>query len=95
MISEKFSLREIVENISDCGFYDMINKINMEATEVERISLRYKKNNDTESPEERYAKDLKALINFLRYDIFLENIGSQNGILFSYLKRNLDCSTEN
>ncbi|MGD9157409.1 MAG: hypothetical protein PVG39_03295 [Desulfobacteraceae bacterium] len=95
MISEKFSLREMVENISSCGFYEMIHKINLEATEAERISIKYKKASEADSPEETYAKDLKALINFLRYDIFLGNMNTQNGVLFSYLKRNLKCGVEN
>ena len=95
MISEKFSLREMVENISDCGFYEMIDKINMEATEAERISIKYKRAGDVDRPEETYAKDLKALINFLRYDIFLGNINTQNGILFSYLKKNLERGVKN
>ena len=95
MISEKFSLREMVENISNCGFYEMIEKIDMEATEAERISIKYKRASDADSPEETYAKDLKALINFLRYDIFLGNMNTQNGILFLYLKKNLERGTKN
>ena len=90
MISEKFSLREMVENISNCGFYDMIHKINTEVTEAERFIIRHKRNMDAESPEEKYAEELKSLISFLRYDIFLGKVESIHEHLFSDLKRNLE-----
>ena len=94
MISKKLSLREMIESISDCGFYEMIDKINMEATEAERISIRGKRVSDIESPEKSYAKELKELINFLRYDVYPDDLNTKNGILFSLLKRNLESVSE-
>jgi hypothetical protein len=89
MISEKLSLDEVVDNISTCGYYDMIYKINMEATEAERIALKAK-NSTAGNTEIRYARNLKALINFLRYGIILEKIDDKDRALFFTLKGRLE-----
>ena len=95
MISDNFSLREMVDKISNCGFYDMIYKINMEVTEAERLIIRHKGSMSVDSPEERYARSLKSLINFLRYDIFIGNKEIKNERLFTDLKKNLEVRSEN
>jgi hypothetical protein len=62
----------------------------MEATEAERIALRDKKKMIPDSQEERYVRDLKALILFLRYDIILGEKDIIKRDLFFCLKGRLN-----
>ncbi|MBN1904757.1 MAG: hypothetical protein JW927_06640 [Deltaproteobacteria bacterium] len=66
MISSSYDITEFVVNISDKGYFEILQSADKEATEVERTLYKNYLHNDPDTSTEReYAESLKGLICFL------------------------------
>lgn len=70
MISANCSFKEFVNAIKGSDYYEVMSKVEQEATEAERCSYRGRMSpNDKEQCGKRYATTLKNFLSFLRFGI--------------------------
>ena len=71
MISENFSIDEFVETVKGKPIWEVIALANEEATWADRMFLKSNGYNDCQPEDcgQQYSRNLKQLINYMRYTI--------------------------
>jgi hypothetical protein len=83
MISADCSFKEFISAIEGSDYYDIMTKVEQEATEAERCSYRGKvSSNDKEQCGKYYAATLKNFLSYLRFGIKHRGIREDHFQLF-------------
>lgn len=83
MISPSFDIKQLMECIKNKSYLEVINILNTEATEAERLLFRRKPvTEETAWKSKVYADALKQFIFYLRYKVITRRMDTENAKLF-------------